>query len=201
MHSPLPHPPQGKVTRDSFPVDWDSKMRLAEQLREEAGPCPDHIFLILKVRRPPEPHMKSTLAKRYVCTHGTILKYTKYEYEPGKSKWLAKENLEKMSHKTNSNCHETATQGLSESALVSIDTYCTLFFLVNTLRVSLLSIFVGIHFCRAEGPLSLITGLMARIWCFHCHDPASTSGQELKPCFKLLQAEATWDQGEFCPWE
>ena len=85
--SPSP-PPQGKVTRHSFPVDWNSKMRPAEQLREEAGPCPDHIFLILKVRRPPEPHMKSTLAKRCVCTHGTILKYTKYEQWTRKIKMI-----------------------------------------------------------------------------------------------------------------
>ena len=119
--------------------------------------------------------------------------------EPGKSKWLAKENLEKMSHKANSNCHESVTQGLSESVLVSINTCCTLFLQVNTLHILLLSTFVGILFCRAEGPLLLITGLMARNLCFHCHDPASASGQEPKPCFKLLQAEATRDQGEFCP--
>ena len=29
------------------------KRRVAGQLREEAGPCPDHIFCILEVRRPP----------------------------------------------------------------------------------------------------------------------------------------------------
>ena len=118
--------------------------------------------------------------------------------EPEKSKWLAKENLE---NKTNSNCHKSATQRLSESALLSVYTHYTIFLLVKTLRVSLLSIFVGILFCRAEGPLSLITCLMARIWCFHCHDPASTSGQEPKPCFKLLQAKATRVQGEFCRWD
>ena len=33
---------QGKATGDSFPVDRNSKTRIAEQLREEAGPCPDH---------------------------------------------------------------------------------------------------------------------------------------------------------------
>ena len=32
-------------------------MRIAGQLRQEAGPCPDHIYLILEVRRPPQPHM------------------------------------------------------------------------------------------------------------------------------------------------
>ena len=39
---------QGKVIRDSFSMDQNSKMRLGGQLREEAGPCSDHIFLFLK---------------------------------------------------------------------------------------------------------------------------------------------------------
>ena len=49
MGPPLP---QGKVIGDSFPVDRNSKRRRAGQLREAARPCPDHIFLILIVRRP-----------------------------------------------------------------------------------------------------------------------------------------------------
>ena len=48
---------EGKAIRDSFPVNLNSRMRIAGQLKEGAGPCPDHIFLILKVRRPPRPHM------------------------------------------------------------------------------------------------------------------------------------------------
>ena len=48
-----PTPLQGKATGGSFPVDRNSKMRTARQLREEAGSCPDHIFLIFQVRRPP----------------------------------------------------------------------------------------------------------------------------------------------------
>ena len=34
---------QGKVTGDSVPVDQYSKMRMAGQLRGEAGPCLDKI--------------------------------------------------------------------------------------------------------------------------------------------------------------
>ena len=75
---------------------------------------------------------------------------------------------------------------------------CTVLFslLRNTLLVSLLSIFVEIIFCKAEGPglLSLTTGLVPKIWCFHCHDPAPIYGWESKPCSKPLQAEATQDQ-------
>ena len=49
--------PQGKVIGDSFPEDQKSKMRKAGQLREEAGPCPDHVFLIPEVWRCLQPHM------------------------------------------------------------------------------------------------------------------------------------------------
>ena len=46
-----PHP-QGKAIGDSFPVDRNSKRRIVGQLRQEAGPCTDHVFLFLKVRLP-----------------------------------------------------------------------------------------------------------------------------------------------------
>ena len=56
---PLPHcPSQGKAIGDWFPVDWNSKVRKAGQLREETGPLPDHVFLTLEVKRPPRPHMR-----------------------------------------------------------------------------------------------------------------------------------------------
>ena len=46
-------PPRVKQFGDSFSTDQNSKMRIAGQLKEEAGPCKDHIFLVPKVRRPP----------------------------------------------------------------------------------------------------------------------------------------------------
>ena len=92
--------PQGKAIGDSFYIDGNSKTRIAGQLREEAGPCTDHIFLVSKVRRPSGPHMGragsleakrescqgmfyclvagSMLAKGRACTHGRILRCTKY---------------------------------------------------------------------------------------------------------------------------
>ena len=42
-----------KAIGDSFPEGQNSKTRIAGQLREEAGPSSDHIFLIPEVRRPP----------------------------------------------------------------------------------------------------------------------------------------------------
>ena len=85
---------------------------------------------------------------------------------------------------------------LSEPAHVSIHTYCTLFLLTNTylqhLLVALPSVFVEILFCKDEGPgpLSLTTGPVVRIWCFHRSDPAQYLEQaEPKACSKPLQAD------------
>ena len=80
---------------------------------------------------------------------------------------------------------------------LSIHMYCTCFLLINTLLASLLSVFMGVLFCKAEGPgpLSLIMGLVARVWCFLHRDPASISGWEPKPRSKPVQAETTRDQG------
>ena len=40
-HTPAP---PSEVIGDLFPVNQNSKIRTAGQLREEAGHCPDHIF-------------------------------------------------------------------------------------------------------------------------------------------------------------
>ena len=52
----------------------------------------------------------------------------------------------------------------------------TVLFSLLILLVSLLSVFVEILFCKAEwpGPLSLTSGLLVRIWCFHYCDPAQS---------------------------
>ena len=47
--------PHGKAIGNSFPEGQNSKTRIAGQLREEAGPSSDHIFLIPEVWRPPWP--------------------------------------------------------------------------------------------------------------------------------------------------
>ena len=68
---------QGKMIGDSFPVNQNSKIKIAEQLRKRAGPCPDHRLLIPEVRRPPQPHLhrkapwrsKGSDANWYQATH------------------------------------------------------------------------------------------------------------------------------------
>ena len=126
------------------------------------------------------------------------------DFEPGKSKWLAIfQSLKKKKiwpKETQKECPvkviQTATRApLSPWALPCVYPHVLYFFflLINTLLVSLLSIFAGIlllqsHRARA---LSLTTGLVPRILCSHHHDPTSITGREPKPCFKPLQAEAT----------
>ena len=53
-----------------------------------------------------------------------------------------------------------------------------------------------IHFLQSHmaRTLSVTTGLVARIHSSHCHHLTSIFDQELKSCFKPLQAEATRDQ-------
>ena len=110
---------------------------------------------------------------------------------------------EAMPHKSNSNCHADTNQppslSLSLSLWVCVSTYmyCTLFFLlINTLFVSLRSVFVAILFCKAERPrpLSLTTGLVIRMWWSDCCNLSSISNWGPKLRFKQLQAKATQDQ-------
>ena len=79
---------------------------------------------------------------------------------------------------------QTTRVRLSDSLWV-----CLFLLLINTVLVSLLSVFVGIRFLQSKRAraLSLTTGVMVRI-CSHCHNMTSVSGLELKPCFRLSQA-------------
>ena len=88
---------------------------------------------------------------------------------------------------------------LSDSVSLSLSMclhICTLFLLINTCFTTFHlwgSSFLQSWRTRA---LSLTTSLVVRIWCFHRCDLTSISGQESNPCFKSLQAEATWDQSD-----
>ena len=116
--------------------------------------------------------------------------------EQGKARWLAKGSLEELPHKSDLSYHEGATLSLSPPVCLSTRNL----FPPNKHFASLLSVFVGIHFCKAKGPgpcqWSLVTGLLARIQLSHCHGLMSSSGREPKSCFKPLLAEALRDQGQ-----
>ena len=121
------------------------------------------------------------LAKRCVCTHGRILRYTKYGLWTRQVKVIGQRNPEETPHKSNSNYHEGAT--LSEPTCVPVHYMYVFFLLINPLLVLLISIFVGIFFLQSQQTraLSLTTGLVARIWFSHCHHLISVSGWEWKP--------------------
>ena len=184
LRQKVDRPSQGKVIGDSFPTDWNSKMRVAGQLRKEAGPCPDHIFLILEVRRSPQPHIcrktpwkpkksyvkrcslpirlssKSLSAKRSVHTNGRILRYTKYGLQTRQVKMIGQRKPgKKYSIKViqTAQLHNSTTQGLSASAHVSIYTYYT-FFPPNRYFTCFPTFqFVEILFCKTKGPKAFVT--------------------------------------------
>ena len=122
--------------------------------------------------------------------------------EPGKPRWLIKGNLQEMHHKSDSNYCEGvnfslwALQGVYPHILYS-------FFLINTLLASLLSVcrwkFISTQLMGQLCHWPLVPGgLVARIQQFSCCCPISISSQKPKPCFKMLQAQVTWDQPESC---
>ena len=147
----MAHPPlQGKAVRDSFPMDWNSKMRIAGQLRDEAGPSQTTYFSFLK----------SGDLHDYTCTErllggqrGVMLKkpigfcgriHVCWEMHAHTWKdpeiyqiWIVNQANQKNWPKDNQKkCPikviQIATRvrlrdSPSESACVSIHTYCTLF--------------------------------------------------------------------------
>ena len=112
------------------------------------------------------------------------------DYEPGKSKWLLKENWKTCLYKWFKlpRRHNSGILPLSLPECLSTHTVC-FFLLINALFASLLSVFVEILFCNAEGPgpLSLTTNLVARVWCFHYCNLASVFGWEPKPHSSLCR--------------
>ena len=104
--------------------------------------------------------------------------------EPGKPKWLSEET----SHKSNSSCHKghvSASPPLSPWVCPCIYPHVLYIFslLINIWLPSLLPVFVEIPFCKAEGPgpLSLATGLVARVWRFPRRDPGQPLAGNPRP--------------------
>ena len=92
--------------------------------------------------------------------------------QANQNEWLKK--TQKKYHRIIQTTMRTELSNTPSEPVVCLSTCAVLFFLlINTWLASLISIFVEILFCRAEepGPLSLITGLVNRIWCFYRHNP------------------------------
>ena len=78
--------------------------------------------------------------------------------ESGKSKWLAKGNLEEMAHKSHSKCHKGVTQRLSLWAHTCVYLHVLYsFFPPNKHFVSLLSIFCGNSFLQSLRARAFVT--------------------------------------------
>ena len=108
----------------------------------------------------------STLVNNACIRMGRFWDISNLDCERSKSKWLAKGNPEEMPCQSDSNCHEGVTwHSPSESALVCIHTYYTLF-----PHNKYLTCFSTFHLCgnsflqnpRAKA-LSQTTGLVAKI--------------------------------------
>jgi len=65
-------PLQGKVIGDSFSMDQNSKRRIAGQLREEVGPCTEHIFLISKSGLPDHTCTENLLGGQRMLTNARL---------------------------------------------------------------------------------------------------------------------------------
>ena len=107
---------------------------------------------------------------------------------------ISQRKTQKNVHISNLNCHKGTTLSLSLPMCLSA---CTVLFflLINTFTCFTAFCLHGNSLLQSQRAraLSLTTGLVARIWRFHCHDPALVSGWEPKCCSKQLQAEATRD--------
>ena len=114
----------------------------------------------------------SILAKRYLCIHGSSLRYTKYGLCTRQIKMTDQRKPRKNAPYNWFKLLCWATQTHPLSLPVCLSTCIVLFLLlVNTLLTSLLSVFVEILFWKVKGSglLSLTSDLVARIWCCdHC---------------------------------
>ena len=140
-----------------------------------------HHLIVGDVNYPLASTLETILAKKCTLMHGRILRDTNYRLRT-KARWLVKGNLEEKPHKRDSNNHESSVLSLSTSVCLSTCTVLFFFLLINTCFTN--SIFVGIFFCKVEGP-----GSLSLTWC-SCHcDPANLwLGTQT-----LLQAVAGWN--------
>ena len=139
--------------------------------------------------------VKSILAKRCMLTHGRFLKYTKYGLWNRLIKMIGqrKSGRNALYYKSNSNCQEG--EDLVTLSLSRILPVVLSFFPLNKYPTCFTILFLcGNSFLQSwrPGPLSLITGLLARIWCSHCCNPTSVSGWESKPFGSCCRLRSPW---------
>ena len=102
--------------------------------------------------------LKSILGKRCTHIHGNILKYTIQGLRFRQSKVTGQGKPRKIAYKSDSNYHEGATLSLSLPTYLSIHMYYTSFLLINTLLVSVLSIYIWKYISKWLTHQALATG-------------------------------------------
>ena len=198
-------------TRESiwswFPVERKSKVSLAEQSREETGPCSDKrrettYFSFSRLRTSSWLERSLEVQRGVMSSLPTSLfpgihlgsemhAHTQQDSEVNQI-WTqngqSKMTVQRKPWRNTPNKWfklPWRRDSLSLSTHVSVHTHCTLL-LPRTLRLSPLCIFVGNLFCRAKGPGPCHWPL---VWWLGFSSLNAISGWELKPCFKLLQAK------------
>ena len=124
-----------------------------------------------------------------------VLRYTRYRLRTGQIKRIGERKRRRNTCESDLDCPR-ARLGSPACAQAPSRTRRPLFLLINTLHVSPLPVFVGILFGKAKGPglLSLITSLVAGIWCFRHLHPAQSPAGSLSPGSTLPQSQAVRDR-------
>ena len=191
------------VERNSINAVWQRRLGPAQ--------IKDHRFLIIEIKKtlstehtqnswrskmeegttsqkgmPQTSLLESILAERGMHTQKGFWDIPNTGSEPGKSNDWPNEAQKKCTIK---DIQTTMRVWLSLCACLCVYPRIPYSFLINTLPASLLSIFMWKFISTQLAGQGLVTdhwSLVART--SHYYSPTSISGQELKPCFKLLQA-------------
>ena len=130
----------------------------------------------------------SILAKKCVH-HRKDPKNTKYGLWIRQSKMTAQRRTRRNAHINDLNCQEGMTQRLFLWVCLCVYPHILYSFFPLNKYFTCFTTFClsGNSFLdKGPGPLSLITGLVARIWCFYCCNMVSISGWESKSRSKPL---------------
>ena len=186
MGTPPPAPTLSEATGDSFPMDQKLQDENSRAIKGDGWTLPRPYM-----SHPASAHesslqvkggvtsrdafypwtfsVESILAKRRMCTQKRILRYSRYGLWMGQIEMTGLRKTRRNAPSKWFKMPRGNNAGLLPLSLPFYLSTCTVFFLlIHTSLASLLSLFVGILFCKAEGPepLSLATALVTGIWCF-----------------------------------
>lgn len=200
--------------------------KTSRAIKGETGPCPDHVFSKSQEtspathvqKRPPWRPVWSYVKwcslpirlsvnlcwLRDACVHTWEVDPEIYQIwamnQANQNDW-SKETWKRYPIKVIQTRGCDSSDSHPESSCVTVHKYCTFPLLINALLAPLFSIFAEILLCKAKGsgPMSLTTGLIARIWCFHCHNPAQFLVGNPRPTSRHCRPRP-WRSPPYGPW-